>query len=83
MPSINVKLVRGWAGTSTIHRDTLRGLGLRRISDESVLPDTPATLGMIQQLSHLVSYERVKADFKPTGRRHTQGKKSQTGKKKS
>jgi large subunit ribosomal protein L30 len=73
MPSINVKLIRSWAGAPERHRRTLEGLGLYKISDERSLPDTSSTLGMIQQLSHLLTYERVSAAFKATGRRHTQG----------
>jgi large subunit ribosomal protein L30 len=75
MPALQVKLVRSWAGAPQRHRDTLRGLGLRKIDDVRVLPDTPATLGMINQVSHLVSYQRLEGDHPATGRRHTQGKK--------
>jgi large subunit ribosomal protein L30 len=76
MPSLHVKLVRSWAGSPERHRRTLVGLGLYKVSDERFLPDTAATLGMINKMSHLVTYERVPAAFKATGRRHTQGKKS-------
>jgi large subunit ribosomal protein L30 len=73
MPSVQVKLIRSWAGTPERHRRTLEGMGLYKIDDQRILPDTPATLGMIRQLSHLVTFDRLTADFKPTGRRHTQG----------
>jgi ribosomal protein L30 len=75
MPSLHVKLKRSWAGSPARHRQTLEGLGLYKIDQESVLPDTPATLGMISQLSHLLTYERKDTAYKATGRRHTQGKR--------
>jgi large subunit ribosomal protein L30 len=35
-------------------RETLVGLGLRRIGRKAELPDTPATRGMIAKVAHLV-----------------------------
>ena len=75
MPALQVKLVRSWAGTSERHRRTLEGLGLYRIDDVKLVPDTAATLGMIHQVGHLVTYEKVDQVYKPSGRRHTEGKK--------
>ncbi len=75
MPSLHVKLTRSWAGSPDRHRRTLEGLGLYKIDQERILPDTPQTLGMIQQLSHMLTYERKNTAYKPTGRRHTQGQK--------
>jgi large subunit ribosomal protein L30 len=85
MPSLQVRLVRSWAGTPERHRRTLEGLGLYKIDDQRVLPDTAATLGMIRQVGHLVTFEHVTKDHKAAGRRATEGKKTgpQAGKKKS
>jgi len=52
--TVKVKLVRSVIGTKQAHRDTVRGLGLRRLNSESVLEDTPAVRGMINKVSYLV-----------------------------
>jgi large subunit ribosomal protein L30 len=36
------------------HRDTVRGLGLRRLNSTRTLEDTPAVRGMINKVSYLV-----------------------------
>ncbi len=51
---VKVKLVRSVIGTRADHRDTVRGLGLRRLNDERVLEDTPAVRGMIRNVDYLV-----------------------------
>jgi large subunit ribosomal protein L30 len=81
MSALEVRLQRSWAGSPSRQRETLRGLGLYKINDVRVLPDTAATLGMINHVGHLVSYRRLDQPYKPTGRRHTKGKNS--GKKTS
>ena len=45
--TLTVKLVRSVAGTMQSHRDTVRGLGLRKLNSVSELQDTPAVRGMI------------------------------------
>jgi large subunit ribosomal protein L30 len=52
--TLKVKLVRSPIGTKQSHRDTVRGLGLRRLNSESVLEDTPAVRGMIDKIAYLV-----------------------------
>ncbi len=52
--TLTVKLVKSVAGTRQSHRDTVRGLGLRKIDSERVLEDTPAVRGMINKVSYLV-----------------------------
>lgn len=52
--TLKVKLVRSVIGTKQSHRDTVRGLGLRRLNSEAVLEDTPAVRGMINKVSYLV-----------------------------
>ena len=51
---IKVQLVRSPIGTKQSHRDTVRGLGLRRLNSVSELQDTPAVRGMINKISYLV-----------------------------
>ena len=40
--TLTVKLVRSINGTRQSHRDTVRGLGLRKLNSTKVLEDTPA-----------------------------------------
>jgi large subunit ribosomal protein L30 len=51
---LTVKLVRSVAGTRQSHRDTVRGLGLRKLNSERELEDTPAVRGMINKVAYLV-----------------------------
>ena len=55
--TIKVKLVKGLAGCKRTHRDTVRGLGLKRIHQTVVLEDTPAVRGMIGKVHYLVRVE--------------------------
>ena len=52
--TLTVKLVRSTAGTLQSHRDTVRGLGLRKLGSKSELQDTAAVRGMINKISYLV-----------------------------
>ncbi len=52
--TITVKLVRSVIGTRQDHRETVRGLGLRRLNSTAVLQDTPSVRGMINKVSYLV-----------------------------
>jgi len=52
--TVTVKLVRSVAGTKQSHRDTVRGLGLRRLNSQRMLEDTPAVRGMINKVAYLV-----------------------------
>jgi large subunit ribosomal protein L30 len=68
MAAIKVKLVRGLAGCPADHRTTVVGLGLKKTNSEKVLPDTPATMGMIEKVAYLVEWERIDAPA-PQGRK--------------
>jgi large subunit ribosomal protein L30 len=57
MKKIRVKLVRGLAGCKQQHRDTVRGLGLKKLNQVSELADTPAVRGMINRVNYLVRIE--------------------------
>lgn len=55
--TVKVTLVKSIIGTRESHRATVRGLGLRRMHQSSVLEDTPAVRGMIQKVRYLVKCE--------------------------
>ncbi|HEY8537537.1 MAG TPA: 50S ribosomal protein L30 [Steroidobacteraceae bacterium] len=55
--TIKVTLVKSVHGQLERHRATVRGLGLKRIRDSRVLPDTPEIRGMIRASSHLLKVE--------------------------
>jgi len=54
MKKLKVRLVKSTAGCKQSHRDTVRGLGLRRINHVVELADTPAVRGMINKVNYLV-----------------------------
>ncbi len=55
--TLTVKLVKSPIGCKQSHRDTVRGLGLRRVNSQSVLEDTPAVRGMINKIAYLVAVQ--------------------------
>jgi large subunit ribosomal protein L30 len=54
MKKIKVQLLKGLAGCRKSHRDTIRGLGLKRINHVVELIDTPEVRGMINKVNYLV-----------------------------
>ncbi len=76
MAAIKVKLLRGLAGCPASHRVTVQGLGLKKRDSVKLLPDTPATMGMIEKVAYLVAWERV-AEAPSRGRKA--GKKAAAG----
>lgn len=51
---VRVTLMRSPIGTPEKHRLVLRGLGLRRIRQTAVHPDTPQVRGMIHKVGYLL-----------------------------
>ena len=51
---IYIKLARSPIGTKQRVRQTLKGLGLGKVGSSKKLQRTPAVLGMIRRVSHLV-----------------------------
>jgi large subunit ribosomal protein L30 len=47
--------VRSVIGTKKDHRETIQGLGLRKVNSSRVLVDTPEVRGMIRKVDYLVS----------------------------
>ncbi len=54
---IKIKLVKSVIGCKQSHRETVRGLGLRRINHVVELADTPQVRGMINTVRYLVRIE--------------------------
>ena len=57
--ALKITQVRGTAGTKQNQTDSLRTLGLKRINDSAVRPDTPAVRGLVNVVRHLVEVEEV------------------------
>jgi len=53
---LKVRLRRSPIGTSP-QRETLRGLGLKRVGKSVILKDSPAVRGMVRAVAHLVEAE--------------------------
>lgn len=56
---LKVTLVRSTIDRDKKQKETVRGLGLRRIRHAVVLEDTHAIRGMIRKVQHLVAVEPV------------------------
>ena len=54
MKKIKVRLLKSINSVNRSHRDTVRGLGLKRIDHVVELVDTPAVRGMINKVNYLV-----------------------------
>ena len=57
MNKIKVRLLKSVAGCERTQRDTVRGLGLRRLRQTVELKDTPQVRGMINSVIYLVRLE--------------------------
>ncbi|MFW2210132.1 50S ribosomal protein L30 [Corynebacterium amycolatum] len=57
--ALKITQIRGTAGTKQNQKDSLRTLGLKRINDSAVRPDTPAVRGLVNVVRHLVEVEEV------------------------
>lgn len=56
---LRVTLVRSTNGKIGKHRDTVRGLGLRRMHHSVEVQDTPEIRGMINKVNYLVQVEEL------------------------
>jgi large subunit ribosomal protein L30 len=52
---IKIKLVRSPICTPEKHKEIVRGLGLRKVSQVVERPDDPGIRGMVKKVPHLVS----------------------------
>lgn len=67
--AIKVKLVQSVIGRPQDQKDTVLGLGLKKLNQERLLQDTPAIRGMINKVSHLVRAEVVEGEAPVRARR--------------
>ena len=51
---VTVKLTKSLSGRLKSHIATARGLGLRKINQESTLEDTPSVRGMIAKIYYML-----------------------------
>jgi large subunit ribosomal protein L30 len=56
---IKVTLVRSPIGVQPKHRETVRGLGLKRMHQSVVLEDTPSVRGMVNRIDYMVRVEEA------------------------
>lgn len=56
---LKITLVRSPIGYPRVQRLTATGLGLRRLQSQAVLKESPAVLGMVRKISHLLKVETV------------------------
>lgn len=56
---LKVTLKRSTIKSTKSQRETIRGLGLRKIRQTRVLEDNPAIRGMITKVNHLVEVEEI------------------------
>lgn len=55
--TLKITQVRSGIGCPQDQKDTVRALGLKRLRDTVVLPDSPAVRGMVTKVRHLVEVE--------------------------
>jgi len=55
---LKIKWVRSFIACPQEMRQTIRGLGFRRLNQVVERPDTPAIRGMILKVRHLVAVEK-------------------------
>ena len=60
MAQLKVTQTKSKIGGTSIQRDTLRSLGLKRIGDTVRKEDRPEIRGMVNRVIHLVTVEEVK-----------------------
>ena len=59
MAKIKVTLVKSTIGEIESVKATVAALGLKKIRSSNILEDTPATMGQIKKVGHLVKVESV------------------------
>jgi large subunit ribosomal protein L30 len=57
--TMQVTLMRSMNGRLKSHKACVRGLGLRRMHQTVTVEDTPATRGMVNQVSYMVKVEEA------------------------
>ncbi|SMB88910.1 LSU ribosomal protein L30P [Thermanaeromonas toyohensis ToBE] len=62
MGKLKITLKKSLIGRPAQQRRTAEALGLRKIGQQVIQPDNPATWGQIEKLSHLVEVEEISED---------------------
>ncbi len=62
MSALRITQRKSSIGGKPKQRETLRSLGLHRIGDHVVRPDTSQVRGMVKVVTHLITIEEVEAD---------------------
>jgi large subunit ribosomal protein L30 len=57
---LRITLERSAIGFSEKHKGTVRALGLHKLHQTVVLPESPSLRGMLIKVNHLVKIEEVK-----------------------
>ncbi|MCY3832943.1 MAG: 50S ribosomal protein L30 [Chloroflexi bacterium] len=58
---LKITLVKSPIGYSSRQKETVKSLGLRRMSQSVLIGDAPQIRGMIAKVSHLVEVEEVES----------------------
>lgn len=56
---LKVTLKKSPIKSSKRQKETVRGLGLRKLHQSRIVPDTPEVRGMIKKVGHLLENEEV------------------------
>ncbi|MCD6548149.1 MAG: 50S ribosomal protein L30 [Thermodesulfobacterium sp.] len=59
MKKLKITLIRSKYGRKPDQRETLKGLGLRKIGQSVIREDNPMIRGMIRKVEHLVKVEEL------------------------
>lgn len=56
---LKITLVKGVAGATQRQKDNVRTLGLHKIGQSTVRPDSAAVRGLVRKVAHLVTVEEA------------------------
>lgn len=59
MAELKITLVKSTIGAIPKHKKTVQALGLKKLNSSVVRPNNVATLGMVNQVKHLVKVEEI------------------------
>lgn len=59
MANLKVTLIKSPIASLKVQKDTVKALGLHKIGQSNILPDSPVTQGMINVVSFMVTVEKV------------------------
>jgi large subunit ribosomal protein L30 len=56
---LKITLVKSYSGSTERQRETLKGLGLKRVNKTRLIEDTASARGMLAKVSHLVEVKEA------------------------